>query len=183
MSKLDDVRKNITEDLNWRSEHASTAARNLALGVLALVWGVTALGQATDLVQQPTQYRLLIGSGVAALFALGADWLQAIAGYINVSKAFDRVYSENFSPDRDKPYPPNWTYKISKGAFVFKQLAAPLAAIMLLVSVVPALAAKLEVKIDADKPAAKKSEVAPAKANAPSGSPKTESPRIPTSTS
>jgi hypothetical protein len=131
MAKIDDLRSSALENLNWRSENATTAARNLSLGVLVLVWGILALGEGNDLLSSRLQHWLLISSGAAAIIGLSADWLQALIGHINASRAYDRVYSDSFKPE-DKIYPIDWTYKVTKGAFAVKQIAAPIAAALLL---------------------------------------------------
>ena len=131
MSDLNDLKESVLENLNWRSENATAAARNLALGVLVLVWGILALGEGNELLSSRLQHWLLIGSGVAAIICLSADWLQALIGYFNASKAFDRVNSPGFK-SQDGAYPTDWTYNWTKAAFILKQVSAPLAAALLI---------------------------------------------------
>src|SRR5687767_9745885 len=133
MSEIDDLKKDVTDDLKWRSENASVAARNLSLGVLVLVWGILALGEGSELLDSRLQHWLLVCSGGAAILCLAADWLQALIGYFNANRAYDRVNQDGFRM-QDGAYPLDWTYAWTKFAFWLKQLMAPFAALLLLLS-------------------------------------------------
>src|SRR5688500_10043306 len=96
----DEAKQRALDDFLFRSENASTTARNLSLSVVAVVWGFMTMSAANNGLQmEHWQHLVLLLSGVAAVTSLFADWVQAIAGYVNACRAWDRENDPGFGTD------------------------------------------------------------------------------------
>lgn len=110
MSELEETKRRLKAELDWRSENASSTARRLALGVVAAMWGLLTMSSANQLIDSRWQHIVLVLAGVVAIASLFADWLQSIVGYFTVNRDWDRVHAADFDPAMEKPFQLNWSY-------------------------------------------------------------------------
>lgn len=137
MATLDEQKRKITDELNWRTDAASGTARRLSLGVVAVVWGLLSSASPDSLTWLWWQPKVLALAGSLALASLFADWCQALSAYWAVQLAWNRVHSGTFDVHNDKLYVETRAYRVADVSFVAKQLLAPLGFVTLLVAVLP----------------------------------------------
>ena len=108
MSVLDDIYK----ELDWLTDRLSTEVRTVALGVLAVAWGLlmSDKGPTQEVAQQRKWHLLFIGGGCVLVLFL--DYLQYFAGYINTSEV-------RKSYEKDPPV--QTTYQSKKVSWFFRR--------------------------------------------------------------
>ncbi len=112
----------VIEDLNWITDRLSTQVRTVALGVLALAWGLL-LGdkdptKSSDLLH--LKWHLMIIGGTCVL-VLVLDYLQYVAGYAETHGLLNKLefeHKESGQYDKKK-----LAYRLRSALFVLKQLA------------------------------------------------------------
>jgi hypothetical protein len=73
----------VVEQLGFLTDKISTQVRTVALGVLALAWGLL-IGESSVARTVASQLkRPLLGIGVGAIVVMVLDFLQYVAGYVN----------------------------------------------------------------------------------------------------
>ncbi len=111
----------IVEDLNWITDRLSTQVRTVALGVLALAWGLL-LGD-----KDPTKTDVLhlkwhlMGIGGTCVLVLVLDYLQYVAGYAETHGLLNEVEAEK--KDTGQYDKKKLAYRLRSALFVLKQLA------------------------------------------------------------
>ncbi len=112
-------KKDILEELQFLSDRISTQVRTLALGVLALTWGLL-IGEsdvAKDIASQMKSQLLMIG-GLSVL-VMFADFLQYVFGYINTNDVLKRVEKSNLQEAKFDTS--SFSYRLRKWFFLLKQ--------------------------------------------------------------
>lgn len=124
--------KDTLQELQWLSDRVSTQVRIIALGVLALAWGLLVSPQTTV----PINTRGLIAVGLLAIFVIVLDLAQYIAGYLNTLKHHRRLYREGIEEDYNRNEP---LYRLRTRLFWAKQVLAGATFLVLIAVVLPAL--------------------------------------------
>lgn len=73
----------IIDELGFLTDKISTQVRTVALGVLALAWGLLIGGPATPPVATKSLKSQLVAIGASAILTMFLDFLQYVAGYVN----------------------------------------------------------------------------------------------------
>ena len=73
------------------------------------------------------------------MLALFADWLQALAGYVQLDRDFDRVHADDYDPSDEHAFEDGWPYCITEKSFWAKQVFAVIGVAILLTAVMPGL--------------------------------------------
>lgn len=137
MSEVEEVRRQVAAEWNWRAENASSTARRLALGVVAVMWGLLTMHTVEPAITSRWQHAALIMAGMLAVSSLFFDWLQAVVGYYTVGRDFDRVHAPDFDSKNQYGYEISKGYQITHYSFVAKQVLSPLSFLVLVAAVVP----------------------------------------------
>ena len=118
----------VFEDLNFATDRLSTVARQIALGVLAIVWALL-IGEAT--VNVSLSRERLLGLSALSVITMLLDFFQYLAAYIAGRKAMGEggLYKKSW-----------WSYRIRFWCFYSKLGACLLTASSFLIVVGKAMA-------------------------------------------
>ena len=109
----------IVGDLDWITDRLSTQVRTVALGVLALAWGLL-LGDKDPAKSEVLHLKWhLMGIGGICVLVLVLDYLQYVAGYTETSgllKTMERLKQDHGQYDRKK-----LSYRLRGVFFALKQ--------------------------------------------------------------
>ena len=99
------TREKIMDQLDWLTDKLSTQVRTVALGVLALSWGLLVGESSAAKAVNDVHRNQLLFVGLLAVLVMFCDYLQYLAGYFNVygvyremsiKNAGETEYEENF---------------------------------------------------------------------------------------
>jgi len=108
--------KEILDDLKTVSAQISTLVRTVALSIIGFVWLLTVGGKDAPALPKAPDKNLLILAGLLALLAMGADYLQYLAGYLSSKRAY------SVGSDGAYAYKKSWwSYRFRVWLFVAKQ--------------------------------------------------------------
>lgn len=119
------TRDRIIQDLDWITDRLSTQVRTVALGVLALAWGLL-LGDKdsskADMLH--LKWHLMVIGGFCVL-VLVLDYLQYLAGYTSTRGVFRAMEAAN--TDKGQYDSKKFSYRLRQGLFALKQWALAVA--------------------------------------------------------
>lgn len=114
-------RKDVLDQLTSLSDRLSTQVRTVALGILALTWGLL-VGDSTAAKEISFHWRgNLVALGGLAVLVMFLDFLQYVAGYHNVRALQKRMEKEGL--DEAKFDDASWSWKLRLFFFNAKQWA------------------------------------------------------------
>jgi hypothetical protein len=123
----------VSEEAQWLSDRLSVQVRWVAVGILALVWGLI-ISPPRELALSP---RLVLLAGLLAVAALFVDLLQYIVGYVYTMRILRRMErGADASYNRR-----HLLYRLRHYCFVAKQIIALGAGVVLGIAVLPPLLA------------------------------------------
>lgn len=123
----------VSEEAQWLSDRLSVQVRWVAVGILALVWGLI-ISPPRELALSP---RLVLLAGLLAIAALFVDLLQYIVGYVYAMRILRRMErGADASYNRR-----HLLYRLRHYCFVAKQIIALGAGVVLGIAVLPPLLA------------------------------------------
>ncbi len=109
----------IVEDLNWITDRLSTQVRTVALGVLALAWGLL-LGDKDPAKSDVLHLKWhLMGIGGVCVLVLVLDYLQYVAGYAETRGLLKTMESEK--KENGQYDPKKLSYRLRGAFFALKQ--------------------------------------------------------------
>jgi len=115
------TKEQILEDLDWITDRLSTQVRTVALGVLALAWGLL-LGDKEPAKSEVLHLKWhLMAIGGTCVLVLVLDYLQYVAGYANTRGILKEMESEGKKQEQFDPK--KLSYRLRGAFFVLKQLA------------------------------------------------------------
>jgi hypothetical protein len=88
-------KKDLLADIDFLSDRISTQVRTIALSVIAVVWLFAVGGKDTPALPTIPDQTLLLAGGGLSLFALVADYLQYLMGYLDNKRALRVGEREN----------------------------------------------------------------------------------------
>jgi len=85
----------IIAELGFVTDRLSTQVRAIAIGVLALSWGIL-IGDSTTTRDLAAEFRWhFVGIGVAAVLVMFFDFLQYVAGYFNTMRVYRKMLRDS----------------------------------------------------------------------------------------
>jgi hypothetical protein len=123
--------KDILDELKATSTQISTLVRTIGLSVIAFVWLLVVGGKDSPALPTPPSKPLLIAAGLMALLAMGADYLQYLAGYLAAKRAHSEPVADKYT------YKKSWfSYRWRAWMFVAKQVLLVLSFVLLVFVIV-----------------------------------------------
>lgn len=109
--------KDILDDLKAVSGKISDLIRTVGLAIIAFVWLLVVGGKDAPIMPKPLNRNELILAGLFALLAMGADYLQYLAGYFSSKQAHATGKSGEYA------YKKTWlSYRFRRWFFAIKQI-------------------------------------------------------------
>ncbi len=130
--------KSTVEELQWLSDRLSAQARIIAVGVLAMAWGLLITPPES---LRPISAKALLAVALVALLTLVADMLQYVAGYVSVKRRKDSLLRQG-AEEGDGYDVREWRYDLRTSLFKAKIALAIIAFLALLAAVLPSLLIK-----------------------------------------
>ncbi|MBI3934800.1 MAG: hypothetical protein HY316_08905 [Acidobacteria bacterium] len=127
----------IMKELDWLTDRISNQTRSLALGILALTWGLLIGGTQASLAVSGPYHGHLLFIGLLAILAMTFDFLQYVCGFRNATSLYRQMKSRG---EQEGQYPRGFFYKSRERLFLAKQLVLGLAVIWLTVLILLAIA-------------------------------------------
>ena len=112
------TKQSVMENLDWVTDRLSNQVRTVAIGVLALSWGLL-VGNSTAAKAVSEQQLLMIG--LLAVVVMFCDFLQYVFGYQNTFRLYQSMQQQGLETAR---YPDDWFYRGRKFCFYAKQWLA-----------------------------------------------------------
>lgn len=114
-------KKDVLDELTSVSNRLSTQVRTVALGILALTWGLL-VGDSTAAKDISSHWRgNLVALGGLAVFVMFLDFLQYVAGYRNVRALLRKMEKEGLEEARYDDT--SWSWRLRLFFFNAKQWA------------------------------------------------------------
>jgi hypothetical protein len=114
-------KKDVLDQLTSVSDRLSTQVRTVALGILALTWGLL-VGDSTAAKDISSHWRgNLVALGGLAVLVMFLDFLQYVAGYYNVRALQKKMEKEGLAEVRFDDT--SWSWKLRLFFFYAKQWA------------------------------------------------------------
>ena len=127
MSVLEDI----YQELDWLTDRLSTEVRTVALGVLALAWGLLMSDKGPDQAVVLSRKWHLLFIGGSCVFVMFLDYLQYLAGYWN-ARGVQRSYERN-SAAQVKYQDKKVSFFFRRFLFVAKQIVLALVVVWLMI--------------------------------------------------
>lgn len=123
--------KDILEDLKAVTTQISNLVRTVGLAIIAFVWLLVVGGKDAPVLPNPLDRNGLILAGLLALLAMGADYLQYLAGYRSSKRAHASGRNGTYE------YNKTWlSYRLRVWFFTIKQILLILAFVLLVYTIV-----------------------------------------------
>ena len=114
-------KQTIIEEAQYLSDRLSTQVRTIALGLLAVTWGLL-IGESHVAVAIAVKLKMhLIGIGAIAIFTMCFDFLQYFFGYLDSRALIKKMEAKKI--DELKFRPSSCWYKLRSSFFVVKQVS------------------------------------------------------------
>lgn len=126
--------KEILDDLKGVSTQISALVRSVGLSIIAFVWLLVVGGKDSPVLPKTLDRNSLVIAGLLALLAMGADYVQYLAGYLSSKRAHESGVGDVYS------YKKTWlSYRLRKWFFAIKQVLLIGGFLLLVYTIVQAL--------------------------------------------